>query len=433
MIGPRSAIFTPFDRLGAIIIDEEHETTYKSETNPKYNVKELAFELSRLTGCLVLLGSASPLVETYRAALEGGLELFELDRRVNNMPPKVSVIDMRKELALGNRTIFGNELREAIAENLRRGELTILFLNRRGHSTFVSCRACGHVLSCGQCSINYTYHITSDRLMCHYCGEEAEVPKNCPVCGSLYIKYFGVGTQKIEEEIRRSFPGVRTLRMDLDTTTKKHSHENIYRSFLDGAADILIGTQMIAKGLDFPRVTLVGIIAADINIHMGDFRSAEKAYQLITQVSGRAGRAELPGRVFIQTYNPEHYSIEYAKNDDYRAFYEHEIEIRRQMLYPPFSHLFVVLMTGENEKKVVTCLSGLYRLMTGGREDFEIFPPTPAVVSKIKNVFRHKLIVKGFDEEELKAFVFANIELLLKNTDTEGVVINNTLDPLNIP
>ena len=234
MIGPRSAIFTPFDNLGVIIIDEEHEHTYKSETTPKYAVKELAAELSRLCGCVVVLGSATPSVETYHEALSGRIDLLELNERINKNPPAVSVIDMRRELKKGNVSIFGTELRNAIAENLAKKELTMLFLNRRGHSTFVSCRACGHVLGCGDCSINYTYHLSTDRLLCHYCGKEGAVPLNCPVCGSRYIKYFGAGTQKIEEELNKIFPAARVLRMDMDTTSKKHGHEKIYRAFLSG-------------------------------------------------------------------------------------------------------------------------------------------------------------------------------------------------------
>ncbi len=435
MIGPRSAIFTPFENLGIIIIDEEHETTYKSETTPKYDVKELAEKLSEYTGCLVVLGSATPSVHTYHAALNGKYELIELKARINNRPPEVKVVDMRKELIKGNRSVFSYELQDAIAENLAKRELTILFLNRRGHSTFVSCRACGHVMSCDMCSINYTYHMYTDRLVCHYCGDEIASPRVCPVCGSEYIKFFGAGTQKVEEQIKKSFPFARVLRMDLDTTSKKNSHEQIYSSFLAGEADILIGTQMIAKGLDFPRVTLVGIIAADISIHMGDFRSAEKSFQLLTQVSGRAGRAELPGRAIIQTYNPEHYSIVYSRTNDYKAFYEHEIDFRQQLDYPPFSHLFVALFTGESEKRVAQCIYKLYEIMKrqNTESELDIFRPTPATVFKIKNIFRHKLIVKAENEEKLKKFVFGCIDELRKNEDLSDITVNSSLDPLNIP
>ena len=320
MIGPRSAVFTPFSKLGVIIIDEEHEHTYKSETTPKYDAREIAREIGNITGSLTVLGSATPDISTYYKAKMGEFDLITIKNRVNRSFPDVNVIDMRKELEKGNKSVFSDELLNAVEDNLLNNRQTILFLNRRGYSTFVSCRKCGYVMECKDCNVNFTYHLSNDRLVCHYCGKNISNPKNCPQCGSKYIKYFGAGTQKIEEETKKLFPEARILRMDMDTTSGKHGHENILKKFAAGEADILIGTQMIAKGLDFPNVSLVGVIAADMSLNSGDFKCAENTFQMLTQVSGRAGRSAIKGRVFIQTYNPEHYSIKFAKNNDYISF-----------------------------------------------------------------------------------------------------------------
>ena len=434
MIGPRSAIFTPFANLGVIVIDEEHENTYKSETTPKYDVREVAAELSRLTGCLVLMGSATPDVcSMYRAEI-GEYELVTLKERVNRRMPDIFVSDMRFELADGNTSVFSNALREAIESNLAAKEQTILFLNRRGHSTFVSCRACGHVLSCDACSVNYTYHMHTGKMLCHYCGKQEKAPQNCPICGSKHIRYFGVGTQKLEEEIERLFPAARVLRMDMDTTSRKHSHGRIIKEFAAKEADILIGTQMIAKGLNFPGVSLVGIVAADIALNTGDYRAAETAYQLITQVSGRAGRAELPGRVFIQTYEPSHYSIAFAKEQDYEQFYQHEIAIRQEMNYPPFAHLAVLLMTGDDEKKLIQTLQFLAEIMhqVNRKKLIEILGPAPAVISKIRYTYRWKLLLKGEDEAILRQFIQYCMDKLRKHTETSGLTLQVSIDPATI-
>ena len=434
MIGPRSAIFTPFANLGAIVIDEEHENTYKSETTPKYDVKEIAQTFSKLTGCLVVMGSATPDVGSYYRASVGEYELITLRERVNRRMPDIHIADMRFELADGNRSVFSKALTEAIEENLRTKEQSILFLNRRGHSTFVSCRQCGYVMSCDACSINYTYHMHTGKLLCHYCGKQERTPENCPVCGSKHIRFFGVGTQRIEEEIQTLFPEARVLRMDLDTTSRKNSHEAIISAFAAKRADILVGTQMIAKGLNFPGVSLVGIVAADVSLNAGDYRAAETSYQLITQVSGRAGRAELPGRVVIQTYNPEHYSIAYAREQDYEQFYAHEIALREEMQYPPFTHLAVLLLTGTDEKKLILTLNSLLDVMKhyNRKELFEMLGPAPAVVSKIRNTYRWKLLVKGKDETVLKQFVFYCMDKLKAYTDTSGITANISFDPATI-
>ncbi|MDR2904229.1 MAG: primosomal protein N' [Clostridiales bacterium] len=431
MIGPRSAIFTPFDNLGIIIIDEEHEHTYQSESTPKYDARAVAEKLMTLTNCLVVYGTATPSVETFFRAKEGEIGLFTLHERVNKKPPDVHVVDMRQELAGGNRSVFSEPLYRAIEQNLRDKNQTILFMNRRGYSTFVSCRSCGYVLQCDGCNINYTYHIYADKLLCHYCGKEEKTPENCPVCGSKHVKFFGAGTQKIEEELKKFFPEARVLRMDMDTTSQKHGHQKILALFAEGKADILIGTQMIAKGHDFPRVSLVGIIAADMALNNGDFRSAETAFQLITQVSGRAGRAELDGEVFIQTYNPEHYSIEYAKESDYAAFYDHEILIRQQMAYPPFTHIFNILFTGEDERKLIISLNHLHAIMNhyNKKNQFELLGPSPAQLSKINKNYRWRLFVKCADEEKIKSFVFYCLDKLKAKEDLSGITVNASLDP----
>ncbi len=434
MIGPRSAVFTPFSDLGIIIIDEEHENTYKSETTPKYYAKEVAIKRGQLTGALVVLGSATPSIESYHEATTGIFDLQTISERINKRFPDIEVVDMRYELANGNKSIFSAALIDAISKNITDGKQTILFLNRRGHSTFVSCRRCGQAMVCDSCNVNYTYHKYSDKLLCHYCGRQIKNPENCPVCGSKFIKYFGIGTQRIEQEVMELFPGTPVLRMDSDTTTSKNSHEKMLASFRAGSYNILIGTQMIAKGLDFPNVTVVGVVAADTSLNNGDFRSAESTFQLLTQVSGRAGRAHMHGKVFIQTYTPEHYSIKYVKEMDYKQFYDHEIAIRRQMLYPPYTKIFCILFTGTSEKKIIIVLFKLLDIMKyyNRKSQFEMVGPAPAFISKINLKYRYKLIVKSVDEEKLKNFVFYCLDKLKGIEDLSDININVTLNPISL-
>lgn len=431
MIGPRSAIFTPFENLGVIIIDEEHENSYKSETTPKYDTKEVAEKLGALTGALTVLASATPSVDSYYKATNGRYDLIKLVKRVNNSFPEIEIVDMRVELEEGNRSIFSRKLFSAMKRNIDEKKQTILFLNRRGHSTFVSCRKCGYVMTCENCNVNYTYHLDTNKLTCHYCNTTVESPKLCPQCGMPYIRHFGVGTQKIEEEVKKYLPNARVLRMDLDTTSRKNSHQSILKSFAEGKADILIGTQMIAKGLDFPNVTLVGVVAADTGLNSGDYRCGETSFQLLTQVAGRAGRADQKGLVYIQSYQTEHYSLIYTRDNNYEGFFEHEIEQRRQMVYPPFSHIFFVLFTGEDEKKVISKIYALAEIMKiyNKRAGFDILGPAPAAISKIKKQFRYKIIIKGIEEERVKAFVLYCVDKLRENEDLKGVNINLTLDP----
>ncbi len=435
MIGPRSAVFAPFDNLGVIIIDEEHEKTYKSEHTPKYDAREIALKLKDIYGATVVFGSATPSIDSFYKAKTGEYRLLELDKRINMKMPDVFSVDMRDEIALGNKSIFSLKLQNAIRETLENKKQIILFLNRRGHSTFVSCRQCGYVMTCESCSVSYTYHSHENRLMCHYCGSETDVPKTCPACGSKYIKYFGVGTEKIEAEAARLFPGARVLRMDMDTTKSRNSHRQILSAFAEGRADILVGTQMIAKGLDFPGVTLVGIVAADLSLNSSDYRAMENTFALITQVSGRAGRADSRGKVLIQTYMPENYCIEFARKNDYEGFYREEIEFRRQMNYPPFSHICVVMLVGEDERKVISVLhyySTVLEYYARGK-NYDKIGPAAAAVSKIGGKYRHRIIVRGQDEEKLRNYVFYCLDILKKKADMRDISVNVTMDPTYIP
>lgn len=435
MVGPRSALFTPFNNLGVVIIDEEHESSYKSDTTPKYDAREVAEKICGMSGATLILGSATPSLMTYYRVGQGSISLLKLNRRAKNIDlPKVFIKDMREELEAGNRSIFSKDLYNAIKENLEKKEQTILFLNRRGHSTFVSCRKCGYVMKCDNCDVSYTYHSNIDDLCCHYCGKKISTPKTCPSCGSKYIKYFGTGTQRIESEIKKLFPSSRVLRMDFDTTSKKNSHEKILSAFGNGDADILIGTQMIAKGHDFNKVTLVGIVAADLSLNTGDYRSAETTFQLITQVAGRAGRDKLEGRVFIQTYNPEHYSITLAAKQDYEMFYNEEIKIRQLMDYPPYSNIFTILLSGKDDKNIVVLIHKLYNILKyyNKKGKFQLLGPTPANISKIKNEYRWRIIIKCGEEDRLKVYAMYCIDKFKNSENTKGIFINLTMNPVII-
>lgn len=351
VIGARSAIFAPLENIGLIIVDEEHEQSYIADNTPRYDARELARLRCEREGAVLLLASATPSMRSFAMAGRGDLTLLEMLRRVNNRPmPQVHIVDMREELKAGNRSVFSGALLGGLKSCLDAGKQAILFVNRRGYSTFVSCRSCGYVVTCPQCDVSMTYHSSERVLRCHYCGQEAPVPSVCPECASPYIKYFGVGTQRVEEEVRRHFPDVPVLRMDNDTTRTKDAHERLLSAFRHGEARVLVGTQMIAKGLDFPDVTMVGIIAADAMLKLPDYRSAERTFQLLTQVAGRAGRADSPGEVYLQTYDPEHYAVEAASRQDYRAFYEEEMRRRKRALYPPYTLIARLLYEADREE-----------------------------------------------------------------------------------
>ena len=356
MIGARSAVFSPVRKLGLIVVDEEHESTYFSDHHPRYDAREVALSRCERERATLILASATPSVLSFAKARRGDYMLLEMPRRVNERPlPEVELIDMREELENGNRTVLSGALRSALKKCAAKGEQAMLLMNRRGYNSFVSCRSCGYVMKCPNCDISMTYHIGSQDglLRCHYCGQTLTPPDRCPECGSRYIRFFGAGTQKVEEEVRKLLPGVRTLRMDYDTTSGKDGHGKILEEFRSGRASILIGTQMIAKGLDFPRVTLVGVVAADMTLNLPDYRSRERTFQLLTQVAGRAGRGQEPGRVIIQTYKPEDPVIGYAAAQDYRSFFEDEFRRRRNGLYPPFTLLARILVESPREEAVV--------------------------------------------------------------------------------
>lgn len=432
MIGPRSAIFTPFENLGIIVIDEEHESTYKADQqSPKFDAREVALKLSELYNCQVVLGSATPSVISYYKAHNEEYKLIELNKRVNNSYPDIKIVDMREELENNNKSIFSNALKKALEYNIENKQQSILFLNRRGFANFVSCRKCGYVMTCNNCNVNYTYHKDFNNLLCHYCGSSVPKPQICPQCGSEHIRQFGIGTEKIEEEINKLFPQAKTLRMDLDTTRNKNSHNVIIDKFRNGEADILIGTQMIAKGLDFPNVTLVGVVAADMSLNINDYHSSETTYQLITQVAGRAGRADKKGTAYVQTYNPDHYSLLCAVENDYKKFYNEEIMFRKQLNYPPFYNIFVVLFSGENLVEIRQYMEELSYIMTryNKNNQFQHMGPLPAVISKIKNNYRWQIIVKAENEEKIKNYVLFCLNKLKLNRNLDKITIGLYLNP----
>lgn len=398
VVGARSAVFSPINNLKLIIIDEEHEYSYKSDMSPRYDTREVAAFRTNYSNGLLVLGSATPSLESYYRASTGEYNLIRINHRIGNMAlPDVKIVDMREEIKSGNRLPFSRALIRGMEENLKRGYQTILFLNRRGYSTFVSCRSCGYVCKCSNCDTTLTYHMSTGRMICHYCGFEYDVPHVCPSCGSKYIKYFGAGTEKIEQEIKRLFPQARVLRMDMDTTRKKGEHERIYNDFKEGKGDILIGTQMISKGMDFKNVTLVGIIAADTILNLPDFRAPERTFQLITQVSGRAGRGGVAGSVIAQTYDPDHYSITYAAKQDYEGFFNKEIGIRKCLNNPPFSDIIYVVIYSENEAELIQVCNRLKGglLQKFQNHDGEMLGPAPCHMVKVKKSYRWHISFKG--------------------------------------
>lgn len=402
VVGARSAIFLPVKNLGLIIIDEEHEGTYKSEHNPKYNTKDVAEFLSLIKGCKYILGSATPSVESFADAMVSKLKLVELKNRVDNKPlPTMEIVDMREELRVKNMSLFSRKLYKEMKEALERKEQIILFLNRRGFSTFISCRSCGYVFKCPKCDISMTYH-KNGYLVCHYCGRAEKQVKICPKCKSKYVKFFGAGTERVENEVRKYFKDARILRMDADTTRNKESYEKIYNSFKNREADILIGTQMITKGLDFKGITLVGILSADMSLNIPDYRSGERTFQLITQVSGRAGRGDKEGKVIIQSYTPNHPSLKYVINNNYMGMFKEEIAVRKAMKYPPFGKILLIRGISKDEEKLKEFMKKSKEMLDNILdESLDILGPTPCIVSKIKDKNRWQILIKGKIKDEL--------------------------------
>ena len=437
MIGPRSALFTPFSKLGLIIIDEEHESSYKSETLPRYHARETAIERARMCGASVVLGSATPSVESYYKAKTGEYELLELKHRVAEKPlPKVDVVDLREELKAGNRSILSVRLQELMEDRLKKGQQMMLFINRRGFNSFVSCRACGEAIKCPRCDVALTYHqqtIQAQRqLVCHYCGYTTAMPKQCPSCKSNMIAGFGTGTEKVEEEIKKLFPAIKTLRMDRDTTMRKDAGARILKQFAEGKADMLIGTQMIVKGHDYSNVTLVGVILADLSLYANDYRAGERTFDLLTQAAGRAGRGEKEGAVVIQTYQPEHYAIAAAASQDYKAFYEMEMAYRRMLRYPPVYDMLQILLTGESKGKVesyagILCRDLKEKTKTLQYTQTRIIGPGEAAIGKINDEYRYVIYIK--------APGLGAITTLRDYIDTcgcEGVTISVDMNPMTV-
>jgi len=437
MIGPRSALFTPFQNLGLIIIDEEHEGSYKSEMPPKYHAREVAVKRAKDVNASVVLGSATPSLEAYLAAKNGEYELFKLSERAKGATmPDVHIVDLREELKNKNKSMFSGLLRELILDRLDKKEQIMLFLNRRGYAGFVSCRSCGYVMKCSHCDISLTSH-NNGTLQCHYCGAAQTMPKVCPKCGSKYIAAFGTGTQKVEEMVKREFPQARVLRMDADTTKTKNSHEEILAAFANGNADILIGTQMIVKGHDFSNVTLVGILAADLSLYASDYRAGERTFQLLAQASGRAGRGNKPGEVVIQTYQPDHYAITAAAEEDYEQFFSKEMNYRKMLKYPPASHIMAVLLVSKDEKKVEMAgklLSGAadeWLRRTGVREETDIIGPSFANLAKANDFFRMVLYVKQQKYDILTGLKDFLEEYRLVSSYFEAINVSYDFDPMN--
>ncbi len=436
VIGARSAVFAPLKNIGIIIVDEEHESSYVSETHPRYDAIEVALKRGEYNNCPVILGSATPSVNRYYQMRLGKFKLLEMPRRANGREmPKVEIVDMTDEFSKGNRTIFSQELYLGMCDALVKNQQIMLFLNRRGYSSFVMCRACGETISCENCDVSLTYHSNVDKLRCHYCGYEIPMPKVCPSCGSKFIKQFGAGTQKVEEEFLKLFPDKKTVRMDVDTTRGKDAHYHLLKQLSDGTAQALIGTQMIAKGHDFPNVTLVGVVAADGMLRMPDYRSRERTFSLITQVSGRAGRAEAAGKVVVQTYSPQHFVIECAQRHDYKTFYEKEIEQRKAMWYPPFARIIRILYVSENAEKAYNGSLEAYdkvrELLDPLKDNVLYSERSQAPIGRLQEMYRHHILIKfkefeGIDEVVDKLFDAIN------GIATKDLYCDIQINPVNL-
>jgi primosomal protein N' (replication factor Y) (superfamily II helicase) len=440
VVGARSAVFAPLPQLQLIILDEEHEGAYKQDENPKYHARDVARRRMEQRQGVVLLGSATPSLEAYAAAQTKKVGLSIMEKRVANRPlPPVEIIDMREELIKGNRSIFSLPLQEKLKIRLERKEQSMLFLNRRGYSTFVVCRECGYVVRCGDCDVALTYHSYGNAMRCHYCNHEEIPPNMCPECGSRYIRFFGQGTQRVEEELQGLYPAARTLRLDFDTTRSKEGYLDILEKFRNQEADILVGTQMMAKGLDFPNVTLVGVVAADQMLNMPDFRARERTFQLLTQVAGRAGRSEKPGEVIIQTYSPTDRAILRASHHDYKGFFWEELSYRKKRNYPPYTHVIRVTLLHEKEERVIKAAHSLVDSLRqgihpkeNGNTELDILGPAPAVMPRIKNRFRWQVSVKGKRLDLMREFLHEGVRKFSREPASSGAQLNIEVDPLSM-
>lgn len=433
MIGPRSALFVPFDNIGVIVIDEEHEGSYKSEKMPRYHAREVAKELARLHNAALVLGSATPSVDAYYEAKNGEYKLYELNKRAKEAKlANVKIVDLREELKSGNKTMFSRSLREKMEERLLKGEQIMLFLNRRGYNGSVSCRACGEVIKCPHCDVSLSEHKRENKLVCHYCGYSTGLVNQCPNCGSTMVAGLRIGTEKVEEKIKEMFPMANVLRMDGDTTKNKDSYNNILSAFANKEADILIGTQMIVKGHDFPYVTLVGIMLADLSLNVNDYRASERTFQLITQAAGRAGRGEIPGDVVIQTYCPDDFSIVAASHQDYKEFYDEEISYRKMLMYPPYGQMMLIMLESDDYDSVLKYSEYLAEKIKSDiiTENFKaiVIGPADANIVKVSDIFRRVLYVKAREYEKL-VYIKDYIENNLSSDDK--IRISFDFNPMN--
>jgi len=429
IIGPRSAIFAPVKDLGLVVVDEEHETSYKQEDVPRYNARDVAIKRAELSNAVVILGSATPSLESFHAAKNGKFTIIELSERIDSrLLPAVDIVDMREEMTRAKKVpIFSQKLKEWIGKDIAEKKQVILFLNRRGFSTFINCRKCGYVIKCKRCSVSLTYHFDKKKLACHHCNFTMAPPEICPECNASYMRYWGLGTEKVESEARRLFPAAVIERMDTDATRKRGSHDKALSRFKAGKIDILIGTQMIAKGLDFPKVTLVGVISADTALNLPDFRSAERTFNLLTQVAGRAGRSDLGGRVIIQSYTPQHYSIQAAKTHDYNTFYDKEISLRKELYLPPFCHMVSLTLRGRKEEKVFKASDNLKAILekASRSKKIEILGPAPSPISKMKGMYRWNIFLRSEKAENIAAI----LKKVLRENKTSGVIVTVDVDP----
>ncbi|AIC94884.1 primosomal protein N' [Shouchella lehensis] len=431
VVGARSAVFAPFTNLGLLIVDEEHESSYKQEEAPRYHTRDVAKYRGEIHRAPVILGSATPSIESFARAKKGNYTLVSLQERVNARPmPEVEIVDMREELRNGNRSMFSRALLQGIRDRLDRKEQSVLFLNRRGYSTFVMCRDCGYVASCDYCDISYTYHRKGHSLKCHYCGDEKPMPTTCSECGSEHIRFFGSGTQKVEEELYKHFPEATVIRMDVDTTRKKGSHKALLDAFGQGKGDILLGTQMIAKGLDFPNITLVGVLAADSMLHIPDFRSAERTFQVLEQVAGRAGRAELTGEVIVQSYTPEHYSIQLVKQHDYEQFFASEMRIRKQGGYPPYYYMALLTISDQDLATVIKTSGKIAEYLKRTlSKDTVVLGPVVSPIARIKDRYRYQCVIKYKHEPKLYETLETVLNHYQRDTTTKRLSISMDVHP----
>ncbi|PIP68094.1 MAG: primosomal protein N' [Candidatus Omnitrophica bacterium CG22_combo_CG10-13_8_21_14_all_43_16] len=429
VIGARSAIFAPVKNLGLVVVDEEHETSYKQEDAPRYNARDAAIKRAEISKAIVILGSATPSLESFYAAKNGRFTLIELSERIDSrLLPAVDIVDMREEMTRAKKVpIFSQKLREWIEKDISERKQVILFLNRRGFSTFINCRKCGYVIKCKRCSVSLTYHFDKKKLICHHCNFNMEPPQICPECNAAYLKYWGLGTEKVESELNRFFPQAAIARMDTDSTHKRGSHDKVLSRFKDGHIDIIIGTQMIAKGLDFPKVTLVGVISADTALNLPDFRSAERTFNLLTQVAGRAGRSNLGGRVIIQSYTPQHYSIQAAKTHDYNAFYDKEINLRKELNLPPFCHMVSLTLKGRREERVFNACDSLKADIEKAdrSKNIKILGPAPSPISKIKGFYRWNIFLRAESVKDITCI----LKTVLGKNRIQGIIITVDVDP----